>query len=70
MSMFGSLLIIVTYLLMKSLRKFPTNLVFYLSVCDFIFSLKFFITRYVYVSSVGVRACVHICVLVFACGVH
>lgn len=45
-SMISSFLIIITYLLMKSLRRFPTNLVFYLSVCDFVFSLKFFVTRW------------------------
>lgn len=44
LSMLGSGAVMLTYWLMKDLRKHPTSLVFWLSFCDFFFSLKFFAT--------------------------
>ncbi|PRP83793.1 hypothetical protein PROFUN_08991 [Planoprotostelium fungivorum] len=43
-SFVASLIIIISYLLIKPLRKHPTNLVFWLSICDLFFSFKFLLT--------------------------
>jgi len=43
-SLSGSLLIIITFLFIKELRKHPTGSIFFLSVCDFFFSLKFLLS--------------------------
>jgi len=46
LSIFGSLIIIYTFGAVKELRRFPYSLVFCLSVCDFFFSLKYFIASF------------------------
>ena len=40
----GSLIIVLTCLLIKDLRRHPTFLIFMLSICDLLFSLKFLVT--------------------------
>jgi len=44
LSLVGSGMIILSFFMMKALRQHPISLVFWLSVCDFMFSLKFAIT--------------------------
>lgn len=44
LSLIGSGLIILSYIFIKDLRRFPYTIVFFLSLCDFFFSLKFFIS--------------------------
>eukprot|EP00026_Physarum_polycephalum_P003512 Phypoly_transcript_03525.p1 GENE.Phypoly_transcript_03525~~Phypoly_transcript_03525.p1 ORF type:complete len:593 (+),score=54.51 Phypoly_transcript_03525:31-1779(+) len=44
MSFCGAMFVIFSYLSMPVLRKHPTNMVFFLSVSDLLFSLKFIIT--------------------------
>lgn len=44
MSMVGSGIIIISYLTVPALRKHPINLVFFLAIADFFFSLKWLIT--------------------------
>jgi hypothetical protein len=40
-SMIGSFLIVLTFAAIKQIRKFPTNLILYMAICDFWFSFKF-----------------------------
>ena len=44
LSLLGSGTIILSYFMVKELRRFPFGLVFFLSVCDFFFSIKFFVS--------------------------
>ncbi|KYQ93372.1 G-protein-coupled receptor family protein [Tieghemostelium lacteum] len=44
MSLLGALFVIVSFVVTKELRKHPTSMVFFLSICDALFSLKFVIT--------------------------
>lgn len=44
LSLVGSFLIILSAMFVKELRQHPTNLVLLLSICDFMFALKFAIT--------------------------
>ena len=46
LSLIGSGTIILSYLLVKELRRFPFSLVLFLSICDFLFSLKFFLSAF------------------------
>jgi hypothetical protein len=43
-SAFGSLLILITFLAFRETRRHPYTLVFWLSVCDFLFSIKYIVT--------------------------
>eukprot|EP01117_Protostelium_nocturnum_P017721 TRINITY_DN7267_c0_g1_i1.p1 TRINITY_DN7267_c0_g1~~TRINITY_DN7267_c0_g1_i1.p1 ORF type:complete len:714 (+),score=239.10 TRINITY_DN7267_c0_g1_i1:119-2260(+) len=43
-SLLAAFLIIITYLMVKEVRRHPTNLVFWLSVSDFMFAFKFVLT--------------------------
>lgn len=52
LSIIGSGLIIVSYIFIKDLRRFPYTIVFFLSLCDFFFSLKFFISA-VYMDNIA-----------------
>ena len=44
LSMFGSSIIFITFYFVKELRKPPFSVIIYLSLCDFCFSFKFFMT--------------------------
>lgn len=44
MSFFGAAVVMLTYSFMPDLRKHPTNMVFFLSLCDSLLSLKFMVT--------------------------
>ena len=46
LSLLGSGTIIFSYLAVRELRRFPFSLVFFLSVCDFFFSIKFFVSAF------------------------
>jgi hypothetical protein len=46
LSLLGSGTIILSYILVKELRNFPFSLVLNLSICDFFFSLKFFLLSF------------------------
>lgn len=47
LSLTGSTGIMISYFVIKDLRKHPTSLVFYLSICDFFFTLKYFLVLFV-----------------------
>lgn len=44
MSFFGAMFVILSYFSMAVLRKHPTNMVFFLSVSDLLFSMKYIVT--------------------------
>lgn len=44
MSMIGSFLVILNFIISKNLRQFPYTLVLYLSICDFFLSTRWAIT--------------------------
>ncbi|KAF2069078.1 hypothetical protein CYY_009606 [Polysphondylium violaceum] len=46
MSFCGALFVVFTFITIKELRKHPTRLIFFLSVCDVMFSLKFLVTSF------------------------
>jgi len=46
MSFCGALFVIFTFITIKELRKHPTRMIFFLSVCDVLFSLKFLVTSF------------------------
>jgi hypothetical protein len=43
-SAISSLIIVISYLLLPKLRRHPTSLIFWLSVCDFILSVRYTLT--------------------------
>lgn len=44
LSFIGSLLILITFLSVRYLRKHPWTMVFFLALCDAIFSLKYIVS--------------------------
>ena len=46
LSIIGSGTIILSYFLVKELRRFPFSLILFLSICDFFFSIKFFVSAF------------------------
>jgi len=44
LSLLGSFLIILSALFVRQLRQHPANYVVFMSICDFIFALKFAVT--------------------------
>ncbi|KAN0014637.1 hypothetical protein ACTFIU_000955 [Dictyostelium citrinum] len=44
LSCIGALFVIITFITIKDLKKHPTRMIFFLSVCDVLFSLKYLVT--------------------------